>query len=429
MDPTAADIAHLFRRAGFGATPAQLDQLAPYGYEAVVDYLLDATSPDPGMAGMGPPDVVSSVVWSTDPSTRSMQNKDLWDQVTFIERWWLSRMAQAQRPLPEKIALFWHGHFATSVDKVTYPGLMLAQNQIFRTMGLGNFETLVTAVSKDPAMLVWLDTRSDYKAHPNENFARELMELFTLGIGNYTETDVREAARAFTGWTFDPTTLVFRLNVNQHDNGIKTVRGQTGNLAGEDVIHQVTNDPISARFVAAKVWSHFAYPVTPADPVVDDLVPAYQASLDISALMKAAFLHPAFRSPQAKFGLIKTPIEYVAGVMRALNLAAEFGPVSSALSNLGQVPFRPPSVAGWPQNNYWLSTSASMARLSFARSCAAKADITPVIAAPASQRALAVARMLSIDIGPATGAAIQAVATNPVDAMTLGLVCPEYLAN
>jgi len=429
VDPAAADIAHLFRRAGFGALPAQLDHLAPYGYAAVVDYLLDTTTPDPGVAGLSPPDVVSSVVWSTDPSVRSMQNQDLSGQDNMLASWWLSRMARAERPLIEKMALFWHGHFATSVDKVSYPGLMLAQNQIFRTMGLGNFEALTTAVAEDPAMLVWLDTRSDYKAHPNENFARELMELFTLGMGNYTEDDVREAARAFTGWTFDPNIFAFKVNASQHDNGIKTVRGQTGNLSGTDVIHQVTNDPISARFVAAKVWSHVAYPVGPADPVIDDLVPAYGSDLDVLALMKAVLLHPAFRSSRAKSGLVKTPIEYVAGVMRALNLAAEYPPVAPSLSSLGQVPFRPPSVAGWPQNGYWLSTAASRARLSFARSAAAKADISPVIDAPPSQRSLAAARMLSIDLSPATTAAMQAVARSPVDVMTLALVCPEYVAN
>jgi uncharacterized protein (DUF1800 family) len=289
------------------------------------------------------------VQWSTDPPVRSVQNQDLAGQVSFLERWWLSRMARAERPLTEKMALFWHGHFATSVDKVTYPGLMLTQNQIFRTMGLGNFEALVTAVSEDPAMLVWLDTRSDVKAHPNENFARELMELFTLGLGNYTETDVREAARAFTGWTFDSTTFTFKVTASQHDNGIKTVRSQTGNLSGQDVIHQVTDDPGSARFVAAKVWSHFAYPVAPSDPVLDPLVAAYGRDLDIAALVRSVFLHPAFRSPAARTGLVKTPVEYVVGVMRALNLAPEYSMVTSTLSSLGQVPFHPPSVAGWPR--------------------------------------------------------------------------------
>ena len=428
VDPVRADIAHLFRRAGFGARPAQLDALAPGGYQGAVEYLLDQTTPDPGTAGLPAPAVSSTVAWSTDPTTRSLQQGQLAKEQTALRQWWMSRMAAAERPLAEKMALYWHGHFATSIDKVTYPGLMLTQNQIFRTQGLGSFGDLTLAAAKDPAMLVWLDTQYDRKAHPNENFSRELMELFTLGIGNYTETDVREAARAFTGWSYDTKNVAYQFLPTQHDNGSKTVLGTTGSLAGEDVIKLVTTSPVGVRFVAARVWSHFAYPTTPADSVVDDLVEAYGANLDLSALMRAVFLHPAFRSDQARTGLIKQPIEYVAGVMRALNLAADMPFVDPALANLGQLPFRPPNVGGWPQNGYWLSTSASRWRLSFARSAAAKTDLRPVIDTAPALRYQAVSRMLSVDFSPATTAALQAVATDPVQMMTLALVSPEYVA-
>lgn len=429
MDQVRADIAHLFRRAGFGALPRQLDQLAAGGYEAAVGYVLDQTASDPGTASIVDPAVSSTVNWSPDPTFRSLQNKQVSEEGTLLRQWWMTRMAAAERPLAEKLALYWHGHFATSIQKVTYPGLMLAQNNLFRSQGLGRFGDLTMAVAKDPAMLVWLDTQYDRKAHPNENFARELMELFTLGIGHYAETDVREAARAFTGWSYDSKNIAYAFLPGQHDNTSKTVLGTTGNLAGEDVIAMVTASPVGARFVTARIWSHLAYPVTIDDPVVDDLVAAYGSNQDVSALMGAVFRHPAFRSPQARTGLIKQPIEYVAGVMRALNLSAHMSFVDGALFSLGQVPFQPPNVGGWPPNSYWLSTSTSRARLAFARTAAATTDLRPVISTPPAQRYQAAARMLSVDFSPATVSALQAVAHDPVQLMTLALVSPEYVAN
>ena len=429
MDPVRADIAHLFRRAGFGALPTQLDELAPGGYEAAVEHLLDVGGGDPGTDPIPDPAVSSTINWSSDPAFRALQTKQVAQEETALRQWWMTRMAAAERPLAEKMTLYWHGHFATGIDKVSYAGLMLTQNNIFRSQGLGSFLDLTLAVAKDPAMLVWLDTRYDRKAHPNENFARELMELFTLGIGHYAETDVREAARAFTGWNYDTKAIAYQFLAAQHDNGAKTVLGTTGNLSGEDVIQLVTSNPVGIRFVSARFWSHFAYPVTIDDPVVDDLAAAYGQTLGISDLMRAVLLHPQFRSPRARTGLIKQPVEYVAGVMRALNLPADMAGVDSALANLGQVPFRPPNVGGWPQNGYWLSTAASRSRLAFARAAAAKTDLRAVVSARPAARSEAISRMLSVEFSPETTAALQAVAANPVEMTALALVSPEYVAN
>jgi uncharacterized protein (DUF1800 family) len=429
VDPVRADIAHLFRRAGFGARPSQLDELVPGGYEAAVEYLLDVAGGDPGADPIPDPAVTSSIDWSSVAALRALQTKQVAQEETTLRQWWMTRMAAAERPLAEKMSLYWHGHFATGIDKVSYAGLMLTQNKIFRSQGLGSFLDLTMAVAKDPAMLVWLDTRYDRKAHPNENFSRELMELFTLGIGHYQETDVREAARAFTGWDYDTKAIAYQFLPAQHDNGTKTVLGTTGNLSGEDVIGLVTSNPVGIRFVSARFWSHFAYPVTIDDPVVDDLVGAYGPTLQIADLMRTMLLHPQFRSARARTGLVKQPIEYVAGVMRALNLPADLPGVDPALANLGQVPFRPPNVGGWPQNGYWLSTAASRSRLAFARTAAAKTDLRPVTSAPPPVRSEAIARMLSVDFSPETTAALQAVATNPIEMMALALVSPEYVAN
>ncbi len=245
MNGSRASLAHLYRRAGFGGRPEEIDAAVAAGYGATVERLLDRSRPDPVAAAVAPPPLTATFTRpSTDPATAMAEARSLAQEGRSLALWWLQRMAAASSPLPEKLALLWHGHFATSLQKVRYPKLMYDQNQLFRTMGAGSFASLTQAVAKDPAMLIWLDASTDKKSHPNENFARELMELFTLGIGNYTEDDVRQAARCFTGWVFDRQTGAFALQARQHDNDPKTVLGQSGNLSGEDVIDIVTHSPV-----------------------------------------------------------------------------------------------------------------------------------------------------------------------------------------
>jgi uncharacterized protein (DUF1800 family) len=287
-------------------------------------------------------------------------------------------------------------------------------------MGAGDFEALAQAVAKDPAMMIWLDTRLDKASHPNENFARELMELFTLGIGNYSENDVREAARAFTGWAINPATASWVLQVRQHDAGQKTILGQTGNLGGEDVVHIVANHPAGEAFIVSGVWSHFAYPVAPTDQVVSDLIPVYRAGHDIRSLMRSVFMHPQFVSAQARTGLVKQPVEWMIGMLRALGLPAGARTVIGALNQLGQVPLRPPNVGGWPQNTYWLTTASSLARLRIA-SAAVK------LAHSSAASPDAAARLLSTDWSDQTAQVLGQSAGNPQQLVTLALVAPEYV--
>jgi uncharacterized protein (DUF1800 family) len=297
-------------------------------------------------------------------------------------------------------------------------------------MGAVNFSALTQAVAKDPAMLIWLDSSNNKRLHPNENFARELMELFTLGIGNYSEDDVREAARCFTGWLFDRQTGAFALQARQHDNDVKSVLGHAGNLSGEDVIDIVTHSPVGARYMVAKLWSHLAYPVKPSDPVVSDLAPGYAGDLDLTALLRAVFMHPQFTSDTATTGLVKQPIEYVVGTMRALRQPVDQQLVLALLAELGQVPFAPPNVGGWPQNDYWLSTSATLARLRFANAMVTRADLSPIADAAPAQRADAAAHLLSVDSwSPSTSGALARVGGDPRALTALALVSPEYVTN
>jgi uncharacterized protein (DUF1800 family) len=457
-DPTRANIAHLLRRAGFGASPDEIDQAVRAGYRASVENLLAGlTAPDPDGDAVHLPDLTAARVTlgppPADPTARqayqrkrrALENQ----QFVGLQRWWLDRMIATSTPLREKLTLIWHGHFATAFQKVRTAGLMYRQNQLLRTLGGASFESLTQALAKDAAMMLWLDTETNVAGHPNENFARELMELFTLGIGNYSETDVQEAARAFTGWTLSPTTGEFVLNARRHDSGSKTVLGLTGNLDGTDVVRLITHHPASSRFVVAKLWSHLAYPVPTTDPIVGPLAAGYAQDLDVTSLLRAIFLHPGFTSPTARQGLVKQPIEWVVGLARAFGVDADLKPtggaapataaatgaparsvLSNVLTQLAQEPFNPPSVGGWPQNTYWLNTATSLIRLQFAASLGPRLDLSWLTGVPANQRPAALSHRLSIDgWGQTTLAALNHVSSQPAALVALAVCAPEYILN
>lgn len=435
-DEARSRIAHLFRRAGFGARPDELDAAVAAGYEATVDRLLDLSGPDAGAAALPPPTFAPAAPPAerpADPEARrkaqQAERKANREEGRRLGLWWVDRMVLSSTPLRERLTLFWHDHFATSVQKVKEPELMYRQNELFRAQGAGSFEALAQAVAKDPAMLVWLDANKNRKGSPNENFARELLELFLLGIGSYTEADVKEAARAFTGWQYRRQTGAFTLAPAQHDGGPKTVFGQTGSFGGEDVIRMAVARPESAPYVTAKLFSGFARPVGPDDPVVRQLAPALARDGNVGRLLRAIFLHPEFTAPASRTGLVKQPVEYVAGTLRALGLRADsVGGLGQTLEAMGQQPFAPPSVGGWPQNGYWLTTSFALARLRFAAAVAQKANLDTLAAQPAADRPATAARLLSVDgWGPSTSAALAQVAGEPRALLTVALVAPEHV--
>ena len=432
-DAITSQLAHLYRRAGFGATPEQLAAAAPGGFTAAVDALLDQSGPDAADAVPTP----SPFLTNRDGQPETVEERKARQVVRQQQRrdiigWWLERMTVSDRPLREKLTFFWHAHFATSLEKVNEAAFMLLQNQTIRSLGAGTFETLAQAVAQDPAMMIWLDANQNKKGSPNENFARELMELFTIGIGSYTDADVREAARAFTGWRIDKQTGTFSQQPRNFDAGVKTLLGQTGAFTGEQVVTLLTKNPASARFVASKLWSRFAYPVLPDDAVVSDLAPGFAADGDITKLMRAVLNHPQFVSVKARQGLVKQPVEYVVGALRALGLRPSgleiIGPnLLQALKNLNQVPFEPPSVGGWPQNGYWVSTATELARLRLATQLVAKADVSWLTGA--ADRPSALASRLGIDGW--TGATTSALtkASVPKNQLIVALVSPEDVLN
>jgi uncharacterized protein (DUF1800 family) len=426
-------LAHLYRRAGFGATPAELEAAGKLGFGASVDKLL---------AGLAEADSAGSALELPHLTPLAQANipgfsYDDYTEFIALSTWWIDRMIVTDTPLREKLVLLLHEQFPTSYQKVGYSELMYRQNDLFRTLGPGSFDTLTQAVAKDPAMLIWLDTGTDHKAHPNENFARELMERFTMGVGNYTEQDVRHAARAFTGWTLDYTTGDFFFNLYDHDGGEKRFLGKTGRWQGQDIIDMVTQTTASSKWVVARFWSWLAYPVTTEDPVVADLTPGYKTDLNLTNLLGAILHHPSFASTRAMRGLVKQPIEYLVGTLRLLGLrtaAFSEGTLVYLLASLGQQPFVPLNVGGWGQNQYWLSTSASNNQLSLAWNVAQYADLTEILDLNGSPGAQvdAVKTLLAIDAwSDRTYRTLWKTADkgSAQELLVMALVSPEYLIN
>lgn len=368
-------MAHLYRRAGFGATTAELERLSHYSWSELVDQLLAGLSgPDPTGDAVKLPQL-TSIPQSNVPNYQY----NGWDEYNNLITWWLERMVVTSTPLREKLTLLLHCQFPTSFSKVGWAYMMYVQNELFRKLGPGSFETLTQAVAKDPAMLIWLDTATSHRNAPNQNFARELMERFTMGIGNYSQEDVVQASRCFTGWELDNQSGEFYFNPYDNDAGVKHFLGHTGRFTGEDIVHIVTHHPASYRWVISRLWSWLAYPVTPNDPIVGEFVAGYAKDLNITKLLEAFFNHKAFVSGKAMQGLVKQPIEMLVGALRGLGLTTapfQQGSLTWLLGNIGQVPFTPPSVGGWGYNQYWQSTGAAAGYMQLASSIAGVADLT-----------------------------------------------------
>ena len=377
-------IAHLMRRAGFGATRDELDTYAAKGYEATVEDLL--TPKDAEWIG-------DDMVRRFDLEASGMIN------APGSARSWVYRMITTNAPLLEKVALFWHGIFATGVPKVINGRVLYDQIDLFRQHGMGGFDSLVVRLAKDPAMIVWLDNQDNHSGAINENWARELLELFSMGVGNYTEDDIKECARAFTGWTIGNTEYMivrsqrdsdwpygriayhFDYRPEDHDNGEKTFLGQTGNFNGEDIIDIVCQQESTARFISRHLYHFFvadeppvpSWPYTPpGDPeAIDILVRSYfDSHYDIKSMLRVLFSSDFFRSEDVHYRKVKGPAEFLVGVLR---MTGEFDrPRREMIPRyrqsvwMGQELNNPPSVEGWHQGTEWIDTGTMIERINFA---------------------------------------------------------------
>jgi uncharacterized protein (DUF1800 family) len=354
--------AHLLRRTGFGGNVGEIDQAVRRGLEATVDGLFadDADEEAEYARTFG-------AVAGKLTSLSSLEG---------IQAWWVYRMLTTRVPLREKLALFWHGHFASSQLKVENTELMHGQIELFRRSAWGSFGQLVAAIARDPAMLVWLDGQSNTREHPNENFARELMELFTCGISHYTERDVLEAARALTGWTIDGTTGVF--NTDEHDAGRKQFLGRSGRFGADDVIDLLLQQPATAEFMARKLLRFFAEPDPPAEIVAEAAQTLVRSQFHVKWLLRDLFMSQYFYSERCLRRRIASPVEYVVGALRMLEMQMPADQLIYFLEQMGQRLLAPPNVKGWDGEAAWIDTGTWAARQQFARMLAAQTDTNPL---------------------------------------------------
>ena len=359
------DARHLLNRAGFGARPADLAGFAQLSHEAAVDRLLAGTRTDTALPP--PAELAEYLSPSRLRALSDAERKETQKRGALALRaWWLGAMLGASTPaeqLRERMTLFWHNHFVSSLQKVKSAKLMLDQNRLLRHYALGNFAGLLHAVGKNPAMVVYLDSATNRKGSPNENFAREVMELFTVGEGHYSEQDIREAARAFTGWSIEPETGEFRWRPFVHDDGSKTVLGVSGNLDGDAVLDILLAQPQTAEFVVRKLWREFVSP-TPDEGETRRIARRFRDSgYDIRVALREIFGSRAFWAAENRLVLIKSPVDWVLGTLNSLELEAPDPlPLSLALRQLGQDLFAPPNVKGWPGGETWINSSTLLAR-------------------------------------------------------------------
>jgi uncharacterized protein (DUF1800 family) len=358
-EPDAADpwslkwAAHLYRRAGFGAKPDELHSAVQDGLPATLAHLFRTDQ-----------EAEATYVFLKRNGERAASYNDAYQ----LRGWWIYTMLYSLQPAREKLALFWHNHFATSIVKVQRTTLMYRQNRLLREYGLGKFGPFLQAMGKDPAMLIWLDSNSNVKAHPNENYAREVMELFSLGVGNYTEHDIREAARAFTGWHTNGDEYEF--NTNFHDFGSKTVLGQTGNWNGEDIVRILLEQPACSRFLVRKLYRYLISEAQePSDALIEPLAASLRKSdYDIGQLVKTMVSSRLFFSEHAYRQRLKSPVEFVLGAVRSVGQGlVEPRSLVKKMEAMGQDLFAPPNVKGWYGGRNWLNTATVLARHNFAQ--------------------------------------------------------------
>ncbi len=358
---THREAAHLLSRTQFGFTPAELERATNEGLEATLKRLTETQHESPDFSR------AETSLRQAAISTGSIDN---------LKIWWLYRMRYSANALTEKLTLFFHNHFATSHAKVNSVPYMLRQNELIRIHAAGDFKQLLHGMSRDTAMLIWLDGNANRKRHPNENFAREIMELFALGVGNYTEKDIQEAARAFTGWHVRDGQ--FWMHELQHDDSPKTVFGKTGSYDGNDIVNLCLEQPSCPRFLATKLAKTFVCP-DPSKDIIDQLAHRIRHhDLNLRPVLRELFSSQWFYEAENRRTLIKSPLEFVLGTLRTLVEPIRWPGVIKVLADLGQNIFEPPSVKGWEGGRLWITSSSLLQRANFATEVTTTSQFGPL---------------------------------------------------
>ena len=453
--------AHLLRRAGFGGTPAQIEEFAALSREEAADRLLNLDAVDNSVlnARIAAANFNLTTFGGGPDGTRPSLFRDM-------QRWWLYRMSYSARPLEERMTFIWHGLLTTQQSNIGGPRskMIINQNELFRANALGQYDVLLKAIGKDPAMMIYLNTVDSTAAHPNENYARELMELFSMGEGNYSEEDVREGARAFTGWrvslperrdpppgladpernefinqayaAYQPT---FQLFPRQHDSGTKTFLGETGPWDGDDIVAIIMKQPATAKFMTRRLFSELAYR-NPDDATLDRLVQVWESSNHtVKDVVRAILVSDEFYSMRAYRSLVRCPIDFVVGAVRGLEIETDYMTYQQASQTLDQRLYEPPNVAGWPGGEFWLSSGSFFGRVNFLDAFLFQRNrpiAIPALANLPTAEAMvdeAVRRLVDDDISPESRESIYAYASTIPDAgeraaavAYLVLASPEY---
>ncbi|MFG3302229.1 DUF1800 family protein [Micromonospora chersina] len=413
----------LLRRAGFGPTAVELAAARQAGYAAALTGLTAPPGPDVGATGAPVPDLGPDAYAGKRDLTyeEKVRLEDLRDEQTAqITEWWLNRMTVASHQTVEKLVFFWHGHWATSVKKVRSPQLMLSQHRTLR--GATDFTVMARRMVVDAALNHYLDGHLNTRQAPNENLARELCELFLLGIGNYTEKDVKEAGRALTGWRFSLTMGRSVFDPRAHDPGRKTILGRTATFTAQSLVDLLLTQEACPRFVAARLWFRYGSSTRPIPKGLQDrMARAFPAPM---AMLRVLLADEAFQATAGT--MVKQPVEWLVGALRQMgvrpaNLPAETRKaVLHDLENLGQLPFAPPNVGGWPSGGSWLTSAAAQVRLRLAGRVAEQAPVDQLT--PES-----LAYLLGIDHWTNRTYAVLRGTQDRRQLLTLGLASPEYL--
>ena len=431
MNTQRLETSRLFNRFGFGPRPGEFAQALKDGVETTRTKLLTVPAIDAAAATIVAPEI-------TDLGKRPKPNtKEIVPfaiamrfQTQQMTMWWLDRMAVSDHGLTEKMTWFWHGHWATSLQKLNYPMPMFKQNNTLRTYCLGNFTSMTKAMLNDGALQFWLDGQENTVKAPNENLGRELMELFTLGVGRYTEDDVKSISRVMTGYQVERSSGEVTINQNRRDKNPVTLLGTTKVFTGEALAEFLVARDDSAQFIAERLWYRFISS-TEDMPASFSAKTAF-ASREISAAVSAMASDPVLRDE--KYAIVKSPVEWFISACRALELRPSQLKTPNQLTNyldkLGQVPFNPPSVGGWPAGEAWLSSATAQYRITFATWLIKQSELRVLKSLTPAQRLVQSADWLGVaEWSPRTKNALRDAQADPAQFALLALCSPEYIVN
>jgi len=429
MDAKRLEISRLINRFALGPRPGEFTAALKVGSTSYKSSLLNAPAFDSG----APKEPVFSDL-GPRPAPKSADSaqfsQDLGAQKKELTIWWLDQMVLTNKPLQERMVWFWHGHWATSIGKVNYALPMLTQNQTFRKHALGNFEELSQAMLLDGALQVWLDGNENTLKAPNENLAREVMELFVLGVNRYTEKDVKELARALTGYQVPRSNGVVTLNQKRRDTGAVSILGKTAVMSGPEAINHLVDQADCARFLAERIWYRFisSTEAMPKDHPLISALAGKDIQQGLTTLLNGKDL------TNAKYSIVKAPVEWFVAVCKALELTPSklnsFAKLNGYLDKLAQIPFSPPNVGGWPTDEAWLSSASAQFRISFADWLVKQADLSAIEAIAPEKRVAYLADLLAVPEWTArTSMALGDLQKTVPRLVSLAICSPEYVVS